>query len=139
MPACKHVPVRQFEIVIPLSLSFLFSLLRIFFSVFPGPPGFVQITKDCFSLPLISDNQYKLTTLLTLISVIRYKDQVRLGLDILPGQFRLLYRLTDIRIGLDSRNKTYRRHVIFRVYKVGKGGIGQDKVSYCPSAVQSLL
>jgi hypothetical protein len=75
MPAREHVPVRQFEIVIPLSLSFLSSLLRIFFfSVFPGLPSFVQITKDCFSLLLISDKRYKLTTLLTLISVIQYKD-----------------------------------------------------------------
>ena len=83
-----------------------------------------RVNKGCFSLLLISDNRYKLRTLLTLISVIRYKDWVRLGLDILPGQFRLLYRLSDIRIGLNSRNKTYRRHVILRVYEVGKGGIG---------------
>jgi hypothetical protein len=86
--------------------------------------AWLKLIKVVFSLPLISNNRYKLTTPFTLISVVRYKDWVRLGLDILPGQFRLLYRLSDIRIGLNSRSKTYRRHAILRVHKVGKGRIG---------------
>jgi hypothetical protein len=47
-------------------------------------------------------------------------DEVRLGFDILP------------------EDKKYKCHALLHVFKAGTGGIRWDKVSYCPSAVQTL-
>jgi hypothetical protein len=79
----EHVSFSQLEISNALSsLSFLsqeFWLVdsRDLWASF-------ELIKVVFSLLLILDNQYKLGTFLTLISVIQYKDWVRLGLDSYP-------------------------------------------------------